>query len=330
MDSKYIVTSSGAFYNTDELYHHGIKGMKWGIRRYQNPDGSLTERGRKRYANPDGSLNEKGKKKFGNSVKTAENAGTKSSSGESTDAVKQDQISNMSDSELQARVNRLRNEDAYRDLSKKLGYDTPNTELAAKIVEMEQQKKYLELQRDIDKLTPKRVSKGKQIVDTLVNKVIEPAVTAAGKKVLEEYLTKEGMKVIEKTAKKETEKVKKTVDDASERIKDKQTKEENKRQVKADVKAEKQSAKEQAKADARSKREERTKYTVEGEGTSRSSIKNDKQKGPVIDVEDYTETYSNTPVTSMTTTSRSNGYKYIERIKTDYGYRYIYELPAGS
>lgn len=31
------------------LAHHGTKGMKWGVRRYQNPDGSLTAEGRKRY-----------------------------------------------------------------------------------------------------------------------------------------------------------------------------------------------------------------------------------------------------------------------------------------
>ena len=34
---------------SDSLTHHGIKGQKWGIRRFQNDDGSLTTKGKQRY-----------------------------------------------------------------------------------------------------------------------------------------------------------------------------------------------------------------------------------------------------------------------------------------
>lgn len=36
--------------SSKELYHFGIEGQKWGIRRFQNPDGTLTEAGKRRYS----------------------------------------------------------------------------------------------------------------------------------------------------------------------------------------------------------------------------------------------------------------------------------------
>lgn len=48
----------------EEMYHAGIKGMKWGVRRYQNLDGSLTEAGKKRYASDTKNMSEKQKSKY--------------------------------------------------------------------------------------------------------------------------------------------------------------------------------------------------------------------------------------------------------------------------
>ena len=48
----------------NELAHHGILGQKWGVRRYQNKDGSLTAVGKKRYASSDAINVESNSKKF--------------------------------------------------------------------------------------------------------------------------------------------------------------------------------------------------------------------------------------------------------------------------
>ena len=48
-----------------ELYHHGVKGQRWGVRRYQNPDGTLTAEGKARYGvDENGRMSKEGKKLY--------------------------------------------------------------------------------------------------------------------------------------------------------------------------------------------------------------------------------------------------------------------------
>lgn len=47
---RWIIMANYTINTSNELYHHGIKGQRWGVRRYQNEDGSLTAAGNKRYA----------------------------------------------------------------------------------------------------------------------------------------------------------------------------------------------------------------------------------------------------------------------------------------
>jgi hypothetical protein len=85
----------------DELYHHGVLGMKWGVRRYQNPDGSLTAAGRKRQA----------KKETREAKKKAKAEEEKR---------RHRSVKDMSDDELRTKINRLQMEKQYLDLNKQV------------------------------------------------------------------------------------------------------------------------------------------------------------------------------------------------------------------
>ena len=59
---SFLVFRKEVFKIENELYHHGVKGQKWGVRRYQNSDGSLTDNGKKRVAKLNAKIDKADKK----------------------------------------------------------------------------------------------------------------------------------------------------------------------------------------------------------------------------------------------------------------------------
>ena len=85
-----------------ELYHHGVRGQKWGVRRYQNSDGSLKPAGKKRYSSEPESGLTKANGKASLKTKTSRR-----------------QRDRMTDEELGKRIRRLEKETRLKDLEEK-------------------------------------------------------------------------------------------------------------------------------------------------------------------------------------------------------------------
>ena len=109
--------------NADELKHYGIKGMKWGVRRFQNSDGSLTADGKKRYSGDDLKDIQKQVNQGKNVVDGVKKTRTKAAEKQHEKKIKSD-LSQMSDKELRDIVNRLNMEERYTQVMKSRGVET--------------------------------------------------------------------------------------------------------------------------------------------------------------------------------------------------------------
>lgn len=136
-----------------ELYHHGVKGMKWGVRR------TPAQLGHK----PLGKRISKRTKELITSLKKKKQA--------------RDQAKEV---EKQNKI-----------LSNKPISKMSNAELKTRIEQLQLQRTALDLQKQVSTLNPKRISLGKKFLNEATN-VIVPAVTDASRRTLTDYLTKMG------------------------------------------------------------------------------------------------------------------------------------------
>ena len=104
--------------HNNELYHHGILGMKWGVRRYQTKDGRLTEEGRRRLGRDIKSVRNISSTGV-EGTRSLSNIVNRSSTSAKSKAKKSMDLSEMSNKELQDVITRLNLENNYRNLTTK-------------------------------------------------------------------------------------------------------------------------------------------------------------------------------------------------------------------
>lgn len=161
----------------NELYHHGVKGQKWGVRRYQNADGSLTTAGqkkaaalRRKYTKLSGDDPNYGYSRKGTNMKIK----YKNLTGKN--------ISRYPVSESPKKTQKpktTKNAKSIKDLS--------NEELRQKTERMSLEKDYLDAKRNLSSLNPKQESAGKKFVGTVGKKIVMPAVTEGAKRAVQNY-----------------------------------------------------------------------------------------------------------------------------------------------
>lgn len=175
MEYEYVLTTNS------ELYHHGTKGMRWGIRRYQNKDGSLTPAGKKRLKAESAAL-----KKEEETLKNQKATKAKFDRLEAKRKSIEDQKK-----ALKGSGDTKKDDDATQTPAKKSVKDMSDNELANEI-------RRIQMERQYEALTaqPEQINGGKAFVKDFMAKAAIPALQEAGKSLIKDSLLKAGKKYL--------------------------------------------------------------------------------------------------------------------------------------
>lgn len=165
-------------YDPYELTHWGIKGMKWGVRRFQNKDGSLTIDGGKRYNGADykprKSIGEKisdhrkASKQKANLKKAREAKAAKKETEEKAKAAAEQRKKDVESGKIRAK-------------------DMTQEELNSRIERMNLEKRYQQLRLETDP-SSKSVNEAKTFAKKMWDQAIVPAATEAGKEIVKKAI----------------------------------------------------------------------------------------------------------------------------------------------
>lgn len=165
----------------DEIYHHGIKGQKWGVRRYQNKDGSLTIDGGKRYNGSD----YQPRKSLGQKIKDHRTASKRAKNlkkaREAAAAKRKEAIK-----EKEAAEKRKKDLESGKISARKMTQE----ELNDRINKLNLEKRYKQLMEELDP-SSKAVKEGKSFVKNMWDNAAQPAIAEATKSVMKDVLIKQ-------------------------------------------------------------------------------------------------------------------------------------------
>ena len=171
-------------YEPYELTHWGIKNMKWGIRRFQNKDGSLTPEGGKRYNGSD----YQPRKSLGQKISDYKKASAKKKQLEKARAARAEK--KRAEEEAKAKAEQRKKDVESGKIKAK---DMTSDELRDRINRMNDEKRYKQLMEETGH-TSAIETYGKQFAKKMWDQAIVPAATEAGKELVKKAILGASMK----------------------------------------------------------------------------------------------------------------------------------------